>query len=88
MEQYLAEALKYNKPYDQFATDLITATGSCRPGDKDFNGAANFLADKMADNGIQATAKDGADFLGDGGAMHAVSQPSVQRVSAEPSSGS
>jgi hypothetical protein len=64
MEQYLAETLKYNKPYDQFATDLITATGSCRPGDKDFNGAANFLADKMADNGIQATAKTAQIFLG------------------------
>ena len=64
MEQYLAETLKYNKPYDEFATQLITATGSCRPGDKDFNGAANFLADKMADNGIQATAKTAQIFLG------------------------
>jgi Protein of unknown function (DUF1549)/Protein of unknown function (DUF1553) len=64
MEQYLGEALKYNKSYDEFAKDLITATGSCRPGDKDFNGAANFLADKMADNGIQATAKTSQIFLG------------------------
>jgi hypothetical protein len=64
MEQWVAEELKYNKPYDEFARQLITATGSCRPGDKDFNGAANFLADKMADNGLQATAKTSQVFLG------------------------
>ncbi len=64
MQQYLREALSYNKPYDQMAVELITATGSCRPGDKDFNGAANFLADKMADNGVQATAKTAQVFLG------------------------
>ena len=64
MQQYLREALSYNKPYDQMAGELVTATGSCRPGDKDFNGAANFLADKMADNGVQATAKTAQIFLG------------------------
>ena len=42
----------------------MTATGSCRPGDEDFNGAANFLADKMEDNGVQATAKTAQIFLG------------------------
>ena len=84
MEKYLSETLKYNKPYDEMAKELITATGSCRPGDEDFNGAANFLADKMADNGVQATAKTVADFPRHGGAVHAVPQPSVQRVQAEP----
>src|SRR5262249_53091176 len=64
MEQYLRESFKYNKPYDEMARELITATGSCRPGDKDFNGAANFLADKMAENGIQATPKTSQIFLG------------------------
>lgn len=64
MQQYLREAFSYNKPYDQMARDLITATGSCRPGDKDFNGAANFLADKMAEGGVQATAKTSQIFLG------------------------
>ncbi len=64
MEQYVSDSLKYNKPYDQMAKELITAVGSCRPGDKDFNGAANFLADKMADNGVQATAKTSQVFLG------------------------
>ncbi len=46
------------------AKELITATGSCRPGDEDFNGAANFLADKMAEDGVQATAKTSQIFLG------------------------
>ncbi|MEX2308706.1 MAG: DUF1549 and DUF1553 domain-containing protein [Pirellulales bacterium] len=64
MQQYLSEAFQYNKPYDQLARELITAAGSCRPGDEDFNGAANFLADKMEEGGIQATAKTSQIFLG------------------------
>jgi hypothetical protein len=64
MTKYLTETLKYNKPYDQMARELITAVGSCRPGDDDFNGASNFLADKMAENGVQATAKTSQIFLG------------------------
>jgi hypothetical protein len=64
MRQYLSEAFAYNKPYDELARELITATGSCRPGDKDFNGAANFLADKMEEGGLQATAKTSQIFLG------------------------
>ena len=64
MAKYLTETLKYNKPYDEMAKELITAVGSCRPTDEDFNGAANFLADKMAENGIQATAKTSQIFLG------------------------
>ncbi len=64
MQQYLRRAFQKNKPYDQLARELITATGSCKPGDSDFNGAANFLADKMAENGVQATAKTSEIFLG------------------------
>ncbi len=64
MMRYLTETLKYNRPYDQMAKELITAAGSCRPTDADFNGAANFLADKMAENGVQATAKTSQIFLG------------------------
>jgi hypothetical protein len=64
MREYLSEAMRYNKPYDQLATELITATGSCQPGDEDFNGAANFLADKMEEGGVQATAKASQIFLG------------------------
>ncbi len=64
LAQYLNESLGYNKPYDEMARELITATGSVRPGDDDFNGAANFLVDKMADGGILATAKTSQIFLG------------------------
>lgn len=64
MQEYLSEALAYNRPYDQMMRELVTATGSCRPEDKNFNGAANFLADKMEENGVQATAKTAQIFLG------------------------
>jgi hypothetical protein len=64
MQAYLSDALKYNKPYDEMTKELITAKGSVRPGDEDFNGATNFLADKMAENGVQATAKTAQIFLG------------------------
>lgn len=64
MQQYLRRAFQKNKPYDQMAIELITATGSCQPGDEDFNGAANFLADKMAEDGVQATARTAQIFLG------------------------
>lgn len=64
MQQYLRETLAYNKPYDQMTVDLVTATGGCLPGDEDFNGAANFLADKMEENGVSATAKTAQIFLG------------------------
>lgn len=64
LQRYLREAINYNKPYDELVQELITATGSCRPEDADFNGAANFLADKMDEGGIQATAKTAQIFLG------------------------
>jgi hypothetical protein len=64
LQQYLRRAYQKNKPLDVLMTELVTATGSCRPGDDDFNGAANFLADKLAENGIQATAKTAQIFLG------------------------
>ncbi|MEM6329711.1 MAG: DUF1549 and DUF1553 domain-containing protein [Planctomycetota bacterium] len=64
MQQYLRRSFQRNKPLDQMMRELVTATGSCRPGDEDFNGAANFLADKMAENGVQATAQTAKVFLG------------------------
>ena len=64
MQQYLRRSFQRNKPFDQLMVELVTAEGSCRPGDEDFNGAANFLADKMAEDGIQASAKTAEIFLG------------------------
>lgn len=64
MQQYLRDAFMGNKPYDAMMHELVTATGSVRPGEPDFNGAANFLADKMGESGVQATAKTSQVFLG------------------------
>ena len=64
MQQYLRRSFYDNKSYDQLTSELVTATGSCLPGESDFNGAANFLADKMGENGVQATSKTAEIFLG------------------------
>lgn len=63
-EKYLREAFAENRSYEQLMRELVAAKGSVRPEDEDFNPAANFLADKMADNGVQATARTAQVFLG------------------------
>ncbi|MGL4511503.1 MAG: DUF1549 domain-containing protein [Lacipirellulaceae bacterium] len=62
--RYLRERMLENAPYDRLMRELVTARGSVRPDDPDHNGAANFLADKMDENGVQATAKTAQLFLG------------------------
>ncbi len=64
MRQWLRRAFAKNLPYDQFVTDLVTATGVNKAGEKGFNGATNFLTGKLEENGIQATAKTAQVFLG------------------------
>lgn len=66
MRQYLRRAFSRNIPYDRFVEELVTATGANanRKEVEDFNGATNFLSGKMAENGIQATAKTAQIFLG------------------------
>ncbi|MFV2068588.1 MAG: DUF1549 and DUF1553 domain-containing protein, partial [Pirellulales bacterium] len=64
MRRYLLEQFRENGPYDQMVDQLITATGSTRPDSESFNGATNFLVGKLADGGIQATAKTAQIFLG------------------------
>ncbi len=64
MRDYLSDALLTNKPYDKLAEELITATGSATPEAEDYNGAVNFLIEKLADDGVQATAKTAEIFLG------------------------
>jgi len=64
MTQYLRRSFERNKPYDQMVRELISATGTSRPGGKDFNGAVNFLAEKLAENGVQAAAQTSQVFLG------------------------
>ena len=66
MRQYLRRSFSRNIPYDRFVEELVTATGANanRKEVEDFNGATNFLSGKMAENGIQATAKTAQIFLG------------------------
>jgi hypothetical protein len=65
MQKYLRDSFARNKPLDKFAFELLTATGSTRPGEDDFNGATNFLVDKVNDdNAAQATAASSRIFLG------------------------
>ena len=61
---FLTEAFEDNRPYDEITRRLITAKGSVRPEDEDHDPAASYLADKMAENGVQATAKTAQVFLG------------------------
>lgn len=65
MQKFLRDSFARNKPFDQFASELITATGTTEPGAENFNGAVNFLVDKVNDeNATQATAVSSRLFLG------------------------
>jgi hypothetical protein len=64
LEMYLSASFLANKPYDALVRELVTATGDAQPGSDDFNGAVNFLVDKLGDGGVQATAKTAQLFLG------------------------
>lgn len=64
MHQYLRRSLLRNKPYDRFVYELVSATGVNTPGEEDYNGAVNFLLDKLDDNAVQATAQTARLFLG------------------------
>ncbi len=64
LQQALRRAFLRNVPYDKLVYDLISAKGVNKPGEERFNGYVNFLADKMAENGLQATARTSQIFLG------------------------
>ncbi|NBW95446.1 MAG: DUF1549 domain-containing protein [Planctomycetia bacterium] len=66
MRQWLRRAFSKNMPCDRFMEELVTATGSNtnKEGIDNFNGATNFLSGKMAEDGVQATAKTAQIFLG------------------------
>jgi hypothetical protein len=61
---YLSGSFLANKPYDVLVRELVTATGDAQPGSEEFNGAVNFLVDKLDENAVQATAKTAQLFLG------------------------
>lgn len=65
MQKYLRDSFARNKPYDQMVRELLTATGSTAPGTEGFNGAVNFMIDKVnEEKAAQATAKSSQIFLG------------------------
>jgi hypothetical protein len=65
MQKYLRDSFARNRPYNDMVHDLVTATGSTRPEDENFNGAVNFLAMKVnAEDGTLATAATAKIFLG------------------------
>ncbi|HWB00596.1 MAG TPA: DUF1549 and DUF1553 domain-containing protein, partial [Pirellulales bacterium] len=64
MQQYLRRSFLENKPYDRMVYELISATGDTAPGSPNYNGATNFLINKLQENAIEATAKTAKFFLG------------------------
>lgn len=65
MQKYLRDSFAGNKPYDKMVYELVTATGATKPGVAGFNGAVNFLADKVNDEkGVLATSSTSRIFLG------------------------
>ena len=64
MQKYLRDSFANNRLHDQFAYDLVTATGATVPGKEGFNGATNFLVNKLGDDAAQATTKTSELFLG------------------------
>lgn len=65
MQKYLRDSFARNKPYDRMVYDLVTASGNVSPDSEQFNGATNFLIDKVNDeNAAQATAATSRIFLG------------------------
>ncbi|MFK7734429.1 MAG: DUF1549 domain-containing protein [Pirellulaceae bacterium] len=65
MAKYLRDCFAANKPFDQMVYELVTATGSTQPGTEGFNGATNFLIDKVnEEDGTLATSSTSRIFLG------------------------
>lgn len=65
MLKYLRDSFARNKPYDKFVYELVTATGSTKPGTNGFNGATNYLINKVnEEKGVLATSSTSRIFLG------------------------
>jgi hypothetical protein len=64
LQEYLRASLLANKPYDQMVVELVSAQGVNQPGQENYNGAVNFLAGKLEEDAVQATAKTAQIFLG------------------------
>ncbi len=65
MQKYLRDSFAADKPYNAMVYEFVTATGANKPGVPGFNGAVNFLADKVNDDkGVLATSSTSRIFLG------------------------
>ena len=65
MRKYLRDSFASNKPYNKMVYELVTATGSSKPGTEGFNGAVNFLIDKVnEEKATLATSSTSRIFLG------------------------
>ncbi|MFT5522717.1 MAG: hypothetical protein ACI9HK_000661 [Pirellulaceae bacterium] len=65
LQKYLRDSIARNKPYDKMVLELVTATGTTAPGSESFNGAVNFLVNKVnEEKGTLATADTTKIFLG------------------------
>ena len=65
MQKYLRDSFARNKPYNRMVYELVTASGSTKPGTENFNGAVNYLIDKVnEEKGVLATSSTSRLFLG------------------------
>ncbi|MEZ6089123.1 MAG: DUF1549 domain-containing protein [Pirellulaceae bacterium] len=65
MSKYLRDTFARNKPYNDMVYELVTATGSTKPGTENFNGAANFLVEKVnMEQATLATSSTSRIFMG------------------------
>ena len=65
MQKYLRDSFAMNKPYNKMVYELVTAVGATKPGANNFNGAVNFLVDKVnEEKAVLATSSTSRIFLG------------------------
>lgn len=65
MQKFLRDSFAREKPFNKMCYELVTATGTTTPGDENFNGATNFLIDKVNDEeAALATSSTTRIFLG------------------------
>ncbi len=65
MQKYLRDSFARNKPYNTMVMELVSATGSCKPGTQNFNGAVNFLINKVnEEKAVLAASSTSRIFLG------------------------
>src|SRR6185312_8502613 len=64
LEKYLHAALIANKPFNQIVEELLTATGTPRPGADDYNPAVNFLLAGIDADAVVPTSRVSRVLLG------------------------